>query len=514
MTATVPTAARFTPAARFTLAALLIAATQLVPVGAAAIDPPGIDRRARPTAGPIAPNEPTQRRTLCARPVTTRPSATPAAQRLLNLPAAWRLSRGSGQKVAVIDTGVTPHRRLPDIIGGGDYVSAGKGLDDCDAHGTLVAGIIAARPSPEDRFSGVAPEATIIAIRQSSGAYAATGSRRTDNTGDDTAVGSGYGTISTLARAVVRAVDLGATVINISEVACVPAAERFDDRSLGAAIRYAFDRNVVVVAAAGNLSSSSQCRTQNPEPAVAGYGRDNSAAWRSVVTVASPAWFSPYVLAVGAVDSADGSPADFSIHGPWVGVAAPGTDIVSLTNASHGLAGAYRSDDGSVPIRGTSFAAPYVAGTAALVRSRFPQLSAAQVIDRIVRTAQGRGSGHDVAVGYGVVDPVAALTTVLPDESNGGGLYTGGPVEPRSTPVAAPPVAPSRTGRHATAHSGVRLSASRSSSRRYCSRCPTGGCADSARTNTDLGPRSPAPDGTRRITRDPQELRVNHKNHP
>ena len=422
---------------------LLLAATHVVPGTAAAIEPPRIDRRVQPQAAPIAPNEPTQRRTLCAHPVSARPSTPPAAQKLLNLPAAWKFSRGAGQKVAVIDTGVSPHQRLTKVIGGGDYVSSGKGLDDCDAHGTLVAGIIAATSDPGDGFAGVAPEATIIAIRQSSGAYSPTRTRTSSRNGTgDTAVSTGYGTVSTLARAVVRAVDLGATVINISEVACVPASEKFDDRSLGAAVRYAHRKDVVVVVAAGNLSTSSQCRTQNPAPAVPGYGRDNRAAWKSVVTVASPAWYSPYVLTVGAVSSADGSPAEFSIHGPWVGVAAPGTDIVSLTNAGRGLAGAYRSDDGSIPIQGTSFAAPFVAGTAALVRARFPRLSATQVIERIMRTAHGSGSGHDVAVGYGVVDPVAALTTVLPDESDGGGLYTGGPVEPRSTPIAAPPQIP------------------------------------------------------------------------
>ena len=133
---------------RLVLVALFaVAATQFTAPTAVAIEPPSIDRRALPTAAPVTPNEPTQRRTLCARPITTRPTTPPAAQQLLNLPAAWKLSRGSGQKVAVIDTGVTPHKRLARVIGGGDYVSSGDGLDDCDAHGTLVAGIIAAAPT-------------------------------------------------------------------------------------------------------------------------------------------------------------------------------------------------------------------------------------------------------------------------------------------------------------------------------------------------------------------------------
>ena len=73
----------------------------------------------------------------------------------------------------MIDTGVQPHRRLPGVIAGGDYVSSGDGRQDCDGHGTIVAGIIAAAPEPEDRtgLSGVAPEASIIAIRQSSNKF-------------------------------------------------------------------------------------------------------------------------------------------------------------------------------------------------------------------------------------------------------------------------------------------------------------------------------------------------------
>ncbi|EUA16095.1 putative membrane-anchored mycosin mycP3 [Mycobacterium xenopi 4042] len=58
---------------------------------------------------------------------------------MLNLPAAWRLSRGEGQLVAIIDTGVRPGPRLPNVDPGGDYVETTDGLTDCDGHGTLVA---------------------------------------------------------------------------------------------------------------------------------------------------------------------------------------------------------------------------------------------------------------------------------------------------------------------------------------------------------------------------------------
>ena len=66
---------------------------------------------------------------------------------MLNLQEAWAFGRGAGQKVAVIDTGVTPHPRFPHLIPGGDYVMGGDGLSDCDAHGTIVASMIGAAPA-------------------------------------------------------------------------------------------------------------------------------------------------------------------------------------------------------------------------------------------------------------------------------------------------------------------------------------------------------------------------------
>src|SRR5699024_7639333 len=114
------------------------------------------------------------------------PVGVPEPQARFAVEDLWRFSRGAGQTVAVIDTGVAPHPRLPHLIGGGDLVGgrrpgaprAADGLDDCDAHGTLVAGIIGAAPSQEDGFAGVAPDARILSIRQSSAKYTDTGSRR------------------------------------------------------------------------------------------------------------------------------------------------------------------------------------------------------------------------------------------------------------------------------------------------------------------------------------------------
>src|SRR5690348_18478417 len=95
----------------------------------------------------------------------TDPTAVSPNQLALNLSEAWRHSRGAGQTVAVIDTGVEPGPRLPNVEAGGDFIESTDGLTDCDGHGTSVAGLIAGQPGP-DGFSGVAPEAHLISIRQ------------------------------------------------------------------------------------------------------------------------------------------------------------------------------------------------------------------------------------------------------------------------------------------------------------------------------------------------------------
>ncbi|KXO96322.1 type VII secretion-associated serine protease mycosin [Tsukamurella pseudospumae] len=361
------------------------AAVLAVPVVPAAADPPAPDGAPR---GPVAPLAPTVQRTQCNTLRTqsgTDYGRADHALRALRFDEAWRFTRGEGQKVAVIDTGVTPHPRLGEVIAGGDYVSSGDGRDDCDAHGTAVAGIIAARPAPGDAFAGVAPAASIIAIRQASAAFEP--QQRGVNS---------HGNVTTMAYAVVRAVDLGATVINISEVACGRSAAELGDDALGRAVRFAAARNVVVVVSAGNVGSGGPCAEQNT----------NAAA---PTTIASPARFADQVLAVGATEP-DGRPAAFSLAGPWVTVAAPGTDVTTLEPRGTGLANAQATREGTGPLAGTSFAAPYVAGVAALVRSRFPQLTAAQVRARILATAR-RSAGMG---GAGIVDPVAAVTAELP----------------------------------------------------------------------------------------------------
>lgn len=418
---------------------LFIVATALAPASAVAIEPPLVPPGG-PPVGPVAPPEPTEQKVACGIGAVvpgSRFEQRPSSDVMLNFSAAWRFSRGAGQKVAVIDTGVAPNPRLRALEPGGDYVSSTDGLVDCDAHGTLVAGLIAAAPSPDDGFAGVAPEATILSIRQNSDLYSVKGSGSAQN--DPNAVSPGYGNTHTLALAIAHAVDVGATVINLSEAACAPVGAALDDAAVGQAVRYAFERNVVVVAAAGNLSAQGLCSAQNE-------ARDPNLpladAWRSVRTITSPAWFRDYVLTVGAV-APDGKPSDFSLHGPWVSLAAPGEQLTSLNPNGSGLMNAWQDPQhGLVAVNGTSFAAPFVSGLVALVRARFPEMSAGQVMERIKRTAQTPGAGPNAATGFGVIDPVAALTYDVPP-GTGRAPFAGRPI---SRPPAPQPA--SRRGRN------------------------------------------------------------------
>jgi membrane-anchored mycosin MYCP len=372
---------------------------------AGAIAPPSIITVAVPpdTVGPEAPMRASK---ICQAPGVIEGSNftdPPLPWRLLNLAATRPLATGAGITVALIDTGVTPNPRLPNLRPGGDYIVEGdKGLADCDGHGTLVAGIIGAAANPADGFAGVAPDATLISIRQSSEYFDL--EKPSGANGDPNATRTAID-LRAMARAVVHAANMGAQVINISMVSCMKAVRTADDAGLGAAIHWAVaERNVVVVAAAGNTGAD--CSPQNPAPPA-----NDPASWNNVVTVASPAWWADDVLSVGSVTN-DGVPSTFTLKGPWLGAAAPGETITSLGNFPDGhLVNGLPGKDGPlVPIYGTSFSAAYVSGLAALVRQKYPELNAYQVVNRIKSTAHAGPTPMDPAVGWGVVDPLAALT--------------------------------------------------------------------------------------------------------
>ena len=386
--------------------ALALSSNAVIGVYPALAERPVIDPVQLPPPSPPGPLEPTEQKNACAVPsATTDAQDVPTALKALDFASVWPITRGAGQVVAVIDTGVTAHPRLPGLISGGDYVSAGDGLFDCDAHGTMVAGLIAAQTAPGSGFAGGAPDARILSIRQSSNVFQIVDNRPEEEKAAEPENAAGYGNVRTMAMAIRTAVDSGASVINISEVACVPAGGGVADGPLGAAVQYAVrERNVVVVAAAGNLGSAA-CQAQNPmtDPL-----RPDADPWASFATIATPAWFDD-VLTVGSVES-DGTPSSFSLAGPWVDVAAPGSNMTSLSPTGNGLANGTRGTDGVIPMTGTSFAAPLVAAVAALVRAHRPELSALEVVDRIERTAHAPAEGWNPLVGHGIVDPLAAVT--------------------------------------------------------------------------------------------------------
>ncbi|MER6492423.1 type VII secretion-associated serine protease mycosin [Streptomyces griseorubiginosus] len=281
---------------------------------------------------------------------------TPWSLQRVVLDQLWKDTKGEGVKVAVIDTGVdTVNAQLKGgaVANGTDFLhKGGNGKNDSEVgHGTKVAGIIAARKLDGTGFIGLAPEATIIPIRQN----------------DD----KGSGNVGTMIRAIMWAADHGADIINISQ----DTASKMDptvDTAFRQAIKYAQDKNILIVAAAGNDGADGKVKETYP------------AAY-------------PGVLAVAAADR-NNARAPFSQSGPFVGVAAPGIDMVSTVPVG-----------GNCVDQGTSFAAPYVSGVAALIRAKHPKWSYKQVITQIEQTADRTKAGRDDFVGWGVVDPTAAV---------------------------------------------------------------------------------------------------------
>jgi type VII secretion-associated serine protease mycosin len=199
-----------------------------------------------------------------------------------------------------------------------------------------------------------------------------------------------------VARAVEWAVDHGATVINMSfKVQPSPGLER--------AVQEAAAANVVLVAAAGNTGDGA-----NDEEYPAAY---------------------PEVLAVGSTDRLGGIESS-SQHGPQVDIVAPGVDMLTADGPK---------STGYAITSGTSDAAAVVSGAAALIRAKYPHLSAAQVVQQLTSTAVDKGTpGRDDTYGHGELDVVAALTEPLsPDAS---------PRTPSGTGAQGQPPPPSGDG--------------------------------------------------------------------
>ncbi|RNB49097.1 peptidase S8 [Agromyces tardus] len=281
---------------------------------------------------------------------------------------AWTTSKGDGVTVAVIDTGVNGNvaELRGAVVGGTDVSGLGSPdgqtpVGDESEHGTLVASLLAGRGTGEGSgVLGVAPEADLLTASVAFGQD--TGSEKSN---DDQ-----------IAEAVKWAVDNGADVINMS----LTRNTRDWPESWDEAFMYAFQHDVIVVAAAGNRGSGTS-------------------------EVGAPATI-PGVLTVAGVDRDQNASFDASSQGITISVAAPSEDLVGVL-----------PDGGYVQWSGTSAATPIVSGLVALVRAAYPDLDDAEVINRVVRTADPKGEDVPSPLyGYGIIDPVAALTADVTGE--------------------------------------------------------------------------------------------------
>lgn len=338
-------------------AALLTAATALT--GLAAVPPAASADEVPNELGINGSGE-------CSFPMKQQIEGIPWPLQRVLLDELWQDTKGKGVRVAVIDTGVDNDnvqlKSAVDASAGRDLLKPDKesagddkrgktdGTVDEVGHGTKVAGIIAARPRKGTGFVGLAPEATIIPIRQND----------EKNSGND----------KTMATAIDHAIAKGADVINISQDTTKPLSLGSE---LNKAVQRAINAKIVVVASAGNDGMDGKLKNTYP------------AAF-------------PGVLAVASSDR-NNERAVFSQAGTFVGVAAPGVDVVSTVPGN-----------GQCVDNGTSFSAPYVAGVAALLKAKYPKWSVPQIIAQIEQTAERSINGHDNFVGWGVVDPVRALS--------------------------------------------------------------------------------------------------------
>jgi len=320
-----------------------------------------------PAAAAAASEAAVARAAVCG-PVIADPLAeAPWPLTRLRPDLVWPLSTGAGITVAIIDSGVSAEH--PSLTGrvrpGTDFVTAGPGTCDENGHGTLIAGIIAGRATVSNgyTFHGMAPDVQVVPVRVL---------RDQSRTFEENLP-------SRIASAIRWAVDsAGAEVVNLSLTTT-------HSPDLEAAVRYATAKGVVLVAAAGNEGAA--------QPGAPVY----PAAYDGVIAVAS----------VDRQDKHVGT----SAAGSYVDIAAPGVQIAGPSPAGGGY---LFSEQG-----GTSFAAGYVTGAAALVRAYDASLTPAQVTQRLTETADHPADVWNPAVGHGVVNPLRAVAALSVLRGNG-----------------------------------------------------------------------------------------------
>ncbi|MFI7607117.1 type VII secretion-associated serine protease mycosin [Micromonospora sp. NPDC049366] len=289
---------------------------------------------------------------------------------------AHRITQGSGVVVAVPDTGVYPHPDLArNLLVGIDIIPGGRG------------------DGRQDLDSHGTSMAGLIAAHGQADEVGALGiAPRAKILPIFDSPPNSEGDPEALALGIEYATRSGVGVISVSSGGAT-------NPRLTQAVQTALATDIVVVAAAGN----------RPEDVSVGYPASEDG-----------------VIAVGGVGRS-GARAEVSVTGPEVDVVAPAVDIYSTS-----YDGKYSKGTG------TSSATAIVAGAAALIRSKYPDMSAREVAHRLTATAVDKGPpGRDDEYGYGVIDIVAALTADVPPLGSGTPPTTA-PVAGGTTATAAP----------------------------------------------------------------------------
>lgn len=326
----------------------------------------------------------------------------------LRMQSAWDIATGNGIDVAVIDTGVaatgSPFFRADRMVtldflnGMSDDDKLAQGID-CE-HGTRVASLIGgARPGGQEvdvrtNFAGIAPDVRIISYRVLSASEAEEGKQ----------LDSLEYTIAAVKDAILRDVD----IINLSQ--SVSGA----DPLIGAyrvAVNEALAKNIVVVAAAGNATPNA------PDPSYPG-------AFDGVISV--------------GISTRTDTASELSLPGARVTVGAPGADLMALAPSTSLENAAHTNQSYASGLIGTSYAAPIVTGVVALMLEADPSLTPAQVRRRLEETADVPPTAiPDSRIGYGIVNPLRALTGVARPQTGNPDADVEVPVEP--LPVAEEP---------------------------------------------------------------------------
>ncbi len=278
----------------------------------------------------------------------------------INADKAWSTTTGNSEVIiAVVDTGVDlSHPDLQEnLVNGYSTVKGTSSPNDDNGHGTHVAGIVAALSNNSRGVAGLAPKCKVMPIKVLSA--------------------KGDGNDSDIAEGVVWAVDHGAKIINLS------LGGSGAGRTLENAMLYAYNSNVLVIAAMGN--NGKKVKTY-------------PAAFKNII-------------AVGATDIKN-KIAPFSNYGEWISVSAPGLKIHSTFPTYKVELSRYNLSSSYAVLSGTSMAVPFVAGLAALIMSKNKDLNRAEVRKKIETGCNDIESpGFDEFSGAGLIDASKALNS-------------------------------------------------------------------------------------------------------